>query len=491
MPAIRIENRIPLIKRILREYVDETVKVYAERAREYERGEPELAAELRDAQQRYRRQADEAIDLIQQGEFSLSSLKHVLSTLFLTHLVLRWVLEQQTTTFRNILESAPEVGQAVENARIRVESGDDEGFPQLIKLVERNREFYPLLMTMGFIYLRYKQNLTYAMKYFEKAALSPPSIETEHYRSLALQFLAACHEGQKHDKNALSVLLRAENGNGEDVSLVYSIARSYGSLGQEDLALSYFERAIRKHPAFYAMGLIDPAFNPMRTTFEKRLKSYNRTFRELGKRFGQLLDKLIVQYERFDLEEFDPALGRDMMNVRKHLSSVRQGHYTGYRDGIVRFFIGSFPNVLQTMRSTLMKKRREEEKQLVHRAKVIAKRIKVLTQIFVPISFLGAGGAVWLFQGPVIRLAPVRFPYMEFVLPVLAGVLLAIIVGNGLAGIRKKNVVRFERLGELSSGASAVEQLEKNLRNFWLNEVSSYVDVSPVWAKKQAKEAMA
>ncbi|MFH0882391.1 MAG: hypothetical protein V2A56_05345 [bacterium] len=488
MPAIQNENRISLLKRILREFVDETIEVYAERAKEYQRGEPELAAELQDAQTRYRRQSDEAIDLIQQGEFTLSDLKHVASTLFLTHLVLRWVLEQQTATFRTILDSEKEIGEAVEAARMRAESGDADGFNDLIKLVERNRNFYPLLMSMGFIYLRYKKNLNYAMKYFEKAATTPPPIETEHYRCLALQFLAACHEGQNRYKNALTVLLRAENNSREDVSLIYSIARIYGALGQEELALSYFERAIRKHPTFYSMALIDPAFVPIRVSFEKRLKSYNRTFRELSKRFEQLLDKLITQYERFNLEEFDPNLGREMQTVRKHFNSVRQGHYTGYRNGIVRFFIGSFPDVLQSMRGTLMRKRHDDEKRLVKRARTIAKRTKRFSWLLVPLAFGGVGMAVWMYQSPVLIRLPVRFPYMEFALPVSAGLIAVMIISGWLAGFRKRSVVRFERLGELSSAASAVELLEKNLRNFWLNEVSAYVVVSPVWARQRGEE---
>jgi tetratricopeptide (TPR) repeat protein len=485
MPPVQNEDRISLLKRILHEFVDETIEVYAEREKEYKRGEPELAAELQDAQTRYRKQADEAIDLIQQGEFTLSDLKHVASTLFLTHLVLRWVLEQQTSTFRTILDSEREIGEAVEIARMRVESGDENGFADLIKLVERNRNFYPLLMSMGFIYLRYKKNLNYAMKYFEKAAASPPFIETDHYRCLALQFLASCHEGQNRNKNALTVLLRAESGNREDGSLIYSIARIYGSLGQEELALSYFERAIRKHPVFYAMALIDSAFTPIRASFEKRLKSYNRTFRELSKRFEQLLEKLMTQYERFNLEEFDPDLGREMQTVSKHFNSVKQGHYSGYRNGIVRFFIGSFPDALQSMRDVLLRKRREDEKRLVKRARTIAKRTKGFAWLLVPLAFGGAGAAVWMYQGPILVLLPMRFPYMEFALPAFAGLIAMIIISGWLAGFRKRSVVNMTRLGELSSAASAVELLEKNLGNFWLNEVAPHVDVSPVWARKR------
>jgi len=474
------------LKTILHEYVEEICRVFVDRAKEYQKGEPEIAAELRDAQTRYRKQADDAIEMIQRGDFTTTDLRHVAGTLYLTNLVLRWTLEQQTTSYRDLLALNRETGEKVIQARIRIEQGEEEeGFADLLKLVEKNRNYFPLLMTMGFIYLRTKKNLNYAMRYFEKAATSSPPIEKDHYQSLALQFLAYCHEGLDRHKNALSELTRAESVNPEDTGVLYSLSRMYGLLGQEEKSLAYFEKALRKHPAFYALALVDPAFKSVRRPMEMRMKTINKTFRELGRRFEQLLDKLIILYNRFKLEDFEPSLGREMRHIRAQLDAVRSGCYTGYRTGIIRFFVGSFPEFLHQVRDVMRQRKRYEEKVLREKLQKSRKKFIFFGWLLSPPLAIGAVAGVWFVEKPLLTWLPIQIPYLEYGLPLLGALTVVLIYTSWLRDIRKRGYVKLEVLREMELGWVSMESIEKSLKNFWMNEVAPNVEVVPVWVKRE------
>lgn len=491
MQAQGLSLHIGSVQNILRRSVDELCGEFDRHALQYQRGGDNLAKELSVAGDRYRQQASEALKLIEGEEFTLRDLKHVTDTLYMTSLLLRWALEQHTTTYRKILAKNPAVSQALENARRRVDAGElDEGFADMLALVRQNRDFYPLLMSMGFFYLRHKGNLPYAMKYFEKAAISPPAIERKHYRVLALQFLANCEESQKHYKNALSVLQRAETRLPEDPSLRYSLARMHGYLGQDQYALEDLHKALRTHPAFFSMALIDPAFGSIRAPLERSLRQHKKTFQELGKRFDKLVSRIVELFEEKQLGEFSPALGREMDRVAQALLLVCGGHYFGIRKGINTFYHAHFPEVVQMMSTTMSRKAKRDRKTAEHRRFRNRRRLRTASWLLTLPAMGAAAVATWLYQAPALKLSPVSFTGMEFVLPALAALLAVFLVRKFLSLFKRNEKKAFRSADKLEHTSVQVDQLEKNLGNFWLNEVAPHVDSVPVWTKAGSKVGM-
>jgi tetratricopeptide (TPR) repeat protein len=380
-----------------------------------------------------------------------------------------------------------DTGLAVQRAQAIIEEGDlDTGFNQLLKLVAGNRGYYPLLMAMGFVYLRWKGNLSYAMKYFEKAAGSPPTVETNHYRVLALQFLASCHESQQRYKNALAVLQRAESAVPEDPSVAYSIARIYGFLDKERSAIDYMERALKNHPAFYTMALVDPAFETVRGPLESWLREQNKTFRKLARRFDQLIGKVLDVYESWDLHSFVPALDREMDRVGRQREMVRAGYYQGYREGIRQFYLGSFPEAVQTLQNVLLKKRKVDRRTDSLKRARRRKRARIVRWIITPPFMAVSAGSVWWYQWPVLERIPIAFPMMQYTLPGLAAVVALLLVLILRKNDKKDAEKAEERFVKMERAALQVENFEKNLRNFWLNEVAPNVNVVPLWVKSDS-----
>ncbi|MBD3165634.1 hypothetical protein GF324_03485, partial [bacterium] len=272
--------------------------------------DPQFAAELRAAAETYKEQAKQALQLIKSGAFTIKELKQVTGTLYVTNLTLRWVLEQQTDTFHRLLDSPnPSLGMQIRQARDRFEAdGDHDSFEELLRLVSLNRSHFALLMIIGFLYLKKKKNVTFAMKYFEKAAQTPPTEDARHFRNLALEFLAICHEGKQQYKNALYTLLQAAKAGPLDSPMLFDIARMYGRLGDHEKAVEYFDQAVRKRPEFLALALTEGSFKTVKEKVENKAREHTEAFRELAEEFAGMVEPVLDIIERYHLERYSKRL---------------------------------------------------------------------------------------------------------------------------------------------------------------------------------------
>ncbi len=478
-PDAPLEERLRVVLHYFVNVMSETLQ---ERSREVQ-DNPEFAAELTSAAKRYRDQAHAAVEIIRDGELTLPDLRHVAGTLYLTNLTIRWVLEQQTEEFRKLMNSpSPDLARQIVLARERVEAGEVEaGFQDLLKLVEANRGHYPLLMIMGFIYLKYKKNLSYAMRYFEKAAHTSTPLEPEHYRGLALSFLASCHESKKRYKNALNTLLLAARGKDVDPSLLYDIARMYGCLGEEAKAQEYFNRAVRKRPEFFAMALVDQAFLPVREPIEKTAKEHNEIFRRIGRLFLELITPLIEPVEKYSLERDSKDLEREMRIARINIAMAREGCYSGYRVGVVGFFKGVFPEILDLVRRTLIRRGVRTRERIREHNRKVKRRFGILQAVFLPVAALAAGYGAYLAAPRLLPLLPLELPRGELLLAVLAGLVGVGLTALVLSVLRDRMVKSEGVIAEIRRAAEEVERLEPRLARFWREEVAPNVDDAPIW----------
>lgn len=481
------KDLVQILRTILKDFIAGMSATFQRAAETYAQTDDEIANELRFAAEVFPGQAKDAIELIQQGELTLPVLRRVLGTLYLTNITLRWVLEQQTTTYHAILDAAPgDLGKKIEAARMQIEAGDqEEGFKNLIGLVSDHRESYPLLMTTGFVYLKHKKNLAYAMRYFEKAAKNPPRQESNHYRSLALHFLATCHEGQKHYRNALNTLLLAVRKRIADAPLQYSIARLYAYLGEHESAINYFEQAVRSHPAFYAMAVIDPAFESIHEQLIERLRSFNARFRTLGATFEEQLEEILRVVERYELDDVSKEVRREVQRVASLQAMVGKRCYSGYRSAITRFFVGSFPEVLHTLQAALIRRQKQALKELQELQALALKRRKRLRLLLLPTVSLGAAALIYIFEGRLLDQLPVSFPFIDFVLPLVGigfavWIVLAAFGGRGTAGMREQIEIR-----AMETDRRSLAEREKQLAAFWKDEVALQVSDVPVWLEEE------
>ena len=474
---------IKLISQILNEFVTKMSVSFRDEAEKFVEEDTEIANELIHASETFHSQASDAIEMIADGELTLSDMRRVSGTLYLTNLSLRWVLEQQTVTYRKLLAEAPDnLGSKIERARLLIETGAvEEGFRDLLALVEHHREFYPLLMTMGFVYLKVKKNLAYAMRYFEKAAKTPPRLESSHYRSLALHFLATCHEGQQRYKNALNTLLLAEKKHLADVSLQYSISRLYAYLNESASSMLYFEKVLKAHPAFYAIALVDPAYESIHLDLKAKVKEYSVLFHGFTDQFSSEIETVMMTVEAYDLQHVNPTLKRDVERLAALLPLIGKRCFSGYRTAIIRFFMGLYPEVLQDLQAVIMKRQKETLHEMRLRQISSIKKRRRLRLILSPLSVLATVVPIYLFQTPLLSVSPIRFPFDEFVLPILGGglglwIVLAILAGKGNAGVHEMVTLK-----ALESSRRSLAETEKRLGVFWKEQVASYVDEVPVW----------
>ena len=476
---------VKLISGILNEFVTKMSANFRDEAEKFGLEDIEIANELLYASQSFSNQAADAIEMISQGELTLTDMRRVSGTLYLTNLSLRWILEQQTITYQTLLAEAPDnLGAKIQRARLLIDSGAvDEGFRELLTLVENHREFYPLLMTMGFVYLKVKKNLAYAMRYFEKAAKTPPRVERNHYRSLALHFLSTCHEGQKRYKNALNTLLLAEKKHLADSSLQYSIGRLYAFLNDPGPAMIYFERAMRTHPTFYSMALVDEDYNGIREDLENKLREFNGIFRELTTEFESDIGTLMHTVEAYDLQSVNPHLKREIGRMTALLPMIGKKCFTAYRSALLRFFMGQYPEILQDMQAAIMLRQKEMLREIRLQRVAAMKKRRRLRIIFTPLSVILSGVPIYLFQGTLLAASPVQFPFYEAVLPLLGSGLavwtvLALLSGKGSAAVHEMVTLK-----ALENARRNLEEMEKKLGAFWKNKVAHHVDEVPVWVE--------
>ncbi|MCB2197845.1 hypothetical protein KQI63_00460 [bacterium] len=474
---------VKLISGILNKFVTKMSAAFRDEAEKFGIEDVEIANELQHASQAFSNQAADAIEMISLGELTLADMRRVSGTLYLTNLSLRWILEQQTTTYQTILNEAPDnLGAKIQRARLLIDSGAvDEGFRELLTLIESHREFYPLLMTMGFVYLKVKKNLAYAMRYFEKAAKNPPRVERSHYRSLALHFLATCHEGQKRYKNALNTLLLAEKKHLDDSSLQYSISRLYAFLNEPGSAIIYFEKAMRVHPTFYSMALVDEAYHGIREDLEMKLREFNGIFQELTAEFGEDISTLMHIVEAYDLQSTSPSLRREIERMTALLPLIGKKCFTAYRTALLRFFMGLYPEILQDLQAAIMLKQKEMLREIRLKRIAVLKRRRRLRTLFAPLAALLSAGPIYLFQDPLLAASPVLFPLIEFLLPLLGGGLAVWIVLALLGGKAATSAHDMVQLKTLETARRNLEEMEKKLGLFWKNQVAHHVDEVPVW----------
>ncbi len=478
----------PLIERlrkILHAYVEQMDKTFSSYVKVYRDEDGELAKELQMASKSYRKEAHDAVEMLRQGPLEIGDLKHVAGTLYLTSLILRWVLEQRTETYSKLLnQPTVMVGEEILRAEVMVERGDvNRGFDRMLELVVENRRNYALLMSMGFVYLRHRKDLTYAMRYFEKAAQTPTDLEPVHYRSLALQFLATCQEGLGRYKNALNTLLHAEHAGDPEPSVLYSISRMYALLDNPRKAVEYFERAILRHSAFYAMALVDPAFEKMRDTVATRFREYNDIFRKLGRTFTGLANRLLEVGERFKLGQIRKSVGAEIKRVEGDVRRVGGGYYTGYRTGIMRFYQGSYPEVIYDMINALQDRIALLKKEMKQNARERRRKQVLWRGILSPLAFMGSAIVVYFAQSPLLELLPFSFPMMRFVLPLVVGFTAFQIAGGLVKTIFKPSDYEKKEIARARDAQKELRTLVGRFRQFWDNDVSQHVDAAPLWEK--------
>lgn len=476
---------VKLIAGILNKFVTKMSANFRDEAEKFGPEDVEITNELEYASQSFNDQATDAIEMISHGELTLADMRRVSGTLYLTNLSLRWILEQQTNTYQTILNEAPDnLGLKIQRARLLIDAGAvDEGFRELLTLVETHREFYPLLMTMGFVYLKVKKNLAYAMRYFEKAAKTPPHKERAHYRALALHFLSTCHEGQKRYKNALNTLLLAEKKHLDDSSLQYSISRLYAFLNEPGPAIIYFEKAMRAHPTFYSMALVDEAYHGIRDDLEMKLREFNGIFRELTTEFEGEVSTLMHIVEAYDLQGISPSLRQEIERLTSLLPLIGKKCFTAYRSALLRFFMGQFPELLQDLHAAIMLRQKATLREIRVRRVETLKRRRRLRLIFSPLSMLLSSVPIYLFQGPLLAASPVQFPFYELLLPLLGGGLSLWIVLALLGGKAATSPHDMVQLKALETARRNLEEMEKKLALFWKNKVAHHVNEIPVWVE--------
>lgn len=466
------------LRALLLYFVDLMKNSFLEKAHEIENEQPEWATELYAGAELYEKQSKQAIELIQQGEFTLEALKKVTGTLYVTNLTLRWTLEQQTTTFRKLMQNpSPVVAEQIEQAQNEVELGREEGFNRLLELVSANRSNYPLLMIMGFIYLKKKKNITFAMRYFEKAAQTPTIHDPAHYRNLALSFLANCHEGKKQFKNSLNTLLHAERGGAPDSPVLFDIARYYALTGNARKAADYFDQAVRTRPEFIALALTEPSFEPIREPIDQQILHHYDTFKNLCNAFIPLLQPLLDVVDQFELERYSKELKRTMRVTRFNMAMIRKGFYSGYRMGIVGFFRGAFPEVLYAIKKALQAHARNGRKQIRNQNEELKKRVRTMKATVAPLVGLITGYGGFSSTDSVANLLPLSIPYFEWILAGVSAATGGVIALAFLGSYLKRNL-RDEQtfVNRLKEEAAKLSPLEEQLRSFWIERVQPMID---------------
>ncbi len=474
------------LRKVLRYFVGLMKEMFVNRAKEYEAEQPEYANELYACAELYQRQALEAIEMIHSGEFTLQELKQVTSILYVTNLTLRWILEQQTDTYQKLLNSpTPVLGQKIEQARYKIDTGDeDNGFDELLSLVSSNRNHYPLLMTMGFVYLKNKKNLNYAMRYFEKAAQSNPPLEPQHYKNLALSFLATCHEGKKHIKNALNTLLQADRAGNPDSPVLFDIARYYGQLGNSRKAMDYFDRAIRQRPEFMALALSDDSFDPVSESFNQNIQKHFTGFKSVADEFLALVTPIMEAIEKHKLEKMNKELERTVRVTRFNIAMIKKGHYSGYRLGMVGFFRGAFPEIIFDTSNSLLKRRLVLKEEIEEYNENLKKQTKSNKLIMTPIVALVVGAGSYYVMPNILpqlqAVLPVTIPFLDIIIPGILAVVAGIVGLSMLSGRMKKRWRDLSQADTLLTKANAIRALEAPLRSLWQNKIMKEIDEAPL-----------
>ncbi len=478
------------LEQAIRKFAEEMKKHLHEKAAEMGENKPAYMLELQKAGDLYLEQADEAVKLLREGEYDHAEAERVAGTFCMTNLKLRWTLEQRTTTFRKMMNN-PSIatGDAIREAVDKINAGNmNIGFTSLLDMVEENKHNYPLMMTIGNIYLR-KKNLTYAIRFFERAVQTPTLFDPNHYRNLALLFLAKCHEKNEHHTNALHTLLRMERVGEPEAQVLYNISRMYAQLGEEKKAISYFNRALRKRPEFFALGLVDEMFIPISDSIDLEFQRHTEEFSELASAIEKMVSKILQVSEYLDPENTPKEVILDGKIARKTLKCLQNGNYSSYRKGIIDFYKGAFPEIIDDVTESVFKRSNVIEG-IIQKTNTgeLAKLSRSKT-FYSPAIGIAAGVLAFLCILLVQHILPsIQISFLPYLVSGLS-IGLSVYLANGyftnLYHSRCKNEGYVE---DIRLGARQVQRMKEKLLELWNERISNEVEETMPWSDSDNEE---
>jgi|GEM_PF-4936859 len=432
-------------------------------------------------------QVQASIDNIENGEYSIGDFLHLSSTVYLSNLRLRWLLELQTRDFQKLIDDADsDIRKDLEKAHIEYYNGNDKTTLKLLHAcVQKEPDNYPVLMTTGCYYLDVFNKPEIAIKFFAKSVKSANQLESDHFKILAVHHMVSTHVILDEKEKALALLQKLELKGRVSGPLFYSMAQLYAMLSQGEKALHYFQLALKRHPIYFSRAIMDPSFDGIRDEIHQKLDEYDSQFRVHGIEFRAKMNRLFEIADDFELVDFRPSLEKQLALIEKQLNRVNVDCFTGYRTGIVRYFQGTFPEVLYELGDTIIRKHAITLRKLRKKQSKAEKKTGLPYFVFMPIIGASTAFSVHFIQKPVIQSLNLDFPLSDIILPNLFPFFMALaimfIFVKTLRAIRMPSKREMNKIKEMGKVERELKKIEKELSEFWDQKISKLVEVTAIW----------
>ncbi|MBD3167233.1 tetratricopeptide repeat protein [bacterium] len=289
---------------------------------------------------------------------------------------LRFDLERMTKPFEDTIRiGGEETADLFARGEAMCDRGDfDIGLNVLKKVVQRNSQYFPGHVILGYVYMMHHNDYENAANHLARALNFVPTQNADHFRAFILYLMGHSHYRAGRPGNALQAFRQVRRLSPATPGVLYHIARLYSQTGQTVDAMRHLENMLRVQPELFFLAMTDDGFKRVQ---DEALETFATLTGDLGTQTTQLMGKLmriVSLATKHNLHEDDPDLALRMQIAQRTDKLLKKNQFSVYRQIALYDLPELEAYVPETIHEALRHKMHATSEQIVEYNRRIAKK---------------------------------------------------------------------------------------------------------------------